>query len=446
MNQPSGAVLSSLTASIPSAFKPSRFTSLVSLPTNSTSHSVLTPSHKRSNPPTLKLSDSPKISISDFDHYLQELQSEWSAWEKNLNLGSEGAVNFKPQTLQHHSSNPQNQGHRLKHRTPPPLSQVPEVFFQSDFTITNPTTFDLVTESSTSSFSSPPSNHTQTNIPLSIPDLATDQLLQEKLSYHLDVVELNLVEEISRRSASFFSALGNLQSLHAETASCITQVERLNTELASLRTTVADKALEIVKLGDRRQRMIQIEEGLAKVQEVWQSVGEIEALVQAGDGSSALNLIESLEACWRGDDHGVGTSLKFDKLKALNGLPNRLSNLRGMISRALEADLVTILSHDLKLNIEEYVKSQHSLDGDGDSRREMAKERLEDRLRASLMSLMRASEISKLVHLWREAVMREVRDCVRRTLVTVTDVEIDEDQLPNPSDLHQKRAVLSEKT
>lgn len=355
-------------------------------------------------------------------------------------------MNFKPQTLQHHSSNPQNQGHRLKHRTPPPLSQVPEVFFQSDFTITNPTTFDLVTESSTSSFSSPPSNHTQTNIPLSIPDLATDQLLQEKLSYHLDVVELNLVEEISRRSASFFSALGNLQSLHAETASCITQVERLNTELASLRTTVADKALEIVKLGDRRQRMIQIEEGLAKVQEVWQSVGEIEAFVQAGDGSSALNLIESLEACWRGDDHGVGTSLKFDKLKALNGLPNRLSNLRGMISRALEADLVTILSHDLKLNIEEYVKSQHSLDGDGDSRREMAKERLEDRLRASLMSLMRASEISKLVHLWREAVMREVRDCVRRTLVTVTDVEIDEDQLPNPSDLHQKRAVLSEKT
>lgn len=483
LNQPSARnnVTTSFTSSIPSAFKPSAFAALVSLPISSSNQSVLAPSHKRSAPPPLKLTEPPNISISDFKPYLDQIKSEWTQWEKNLNLGSDGAVNFRqpsqtdsssdqtPSNLNEHQTSPASNSllHRLKQSEPPDLSAVPSVFFQSDFTIANPTTFDIVTETSSQSKSNQSNSESisnSTSTPLSIPDLATDQILQEKLSHYLDIVELNLVEEISKRSASFFSALGNLQSLHSQTASCISQVDALNIELNQLSESVAEKGLKIIKLGNRRKNISKLEEGLMRVHEIWESVTEIEAMVQAGDWITALGLIESLEDLWKSESSGSADqsqngalpTLRLHKLKALNALPLRLSNLRTSISRTLEADLISILVHDLKLNVQEFSTNGRRWDSEDPKSPSpdpqnyaQVKDRIQDRIQPSLSGLMRASNLEKVMAMWKEAVMREVRDIVKDTLAAVTDIEIDDKDdfsVSSDSNPRDKRATLSEKT
>ncbi|KAH9813074.1 hypothetical protein DFH28DRAFT_1109143 [Melampsora americana] len=484
LNQPSSRNnnTTSFTSAIPSAFKPSAFAALVSRPISSTNQSVLTPSHKRSAPPPLKLTEPPKISISDFEPYLDQIKGEWTQWEKNLNLGSDGAVNFRQSNQADSSSNQTSSNlidpqtlpasnsllHRLKQSEPPDLSAVPSVFFQSDFTISNPTTFDIVTETSSQSKSNQPNSESDlnsTSTPLSIHDLATDQILQEKLSHYLDVVELNLVEEISKRSASFFSALGNLQSLHSQTASCISQVEALNIELNQLNESVAEKGLKIIQLGHRRRNISKLEEGLMRVHEVWESVTEIEAMVQAGDWITALGLIESLEEIWKSENSSSADrsknevnsipTLRLHKLKALNALPVRLSNLRTSISRTLEADLISILLHDLKMNVQDFSTNGRQWDSEDpkspshDSQTGTHPIQVKDRIQPSLHGLMRASNLEKVMTMWREAVMREVRDIVKNTLASVTDIELDDkDDLSTPVDSNprDKRVTLSEKT
>eukprot|EP01121_Diplochlamys_sp_Union-15-3_P014264 TRINITY_DN4523_c0_g1_i1.p1 TRINITY_DN4523_c0_g1~~TRINITY_DN4523_c0_g1_i1.p1 ORF type:complete len:120 (-),score=18.82 TRINITY_DN4523_c0_g1_i1:151-510(-) len=72
------------------------------------------------------------------------------------------------------------------------LTEVPEMYFSPDFTLTKPETFKLAYGSS------------------------SHLLLQEKLSHYLDIVEVEMGTRISKRSASVFKALSILETLHSE--------------------------------------------------------------------------------------------------------------------------------------------------------------------------------------------------------------------------------------
>ena len=94
------------------------------------------------------------------------------------------------------------------------LSMVPRLFLQKDFTLEDPATFQEVLPLSQllprkkkkapmEGDSSPqPTNSRQ-----------TAQLLKEKLTHYLDVVEVHLAYEISKRSDVFFSTLSSQQEL-----------------------------------------------------------------------------------------------------------------------------------------------------------------------------------------------------------------------------------------
>ncbi|KAI7951609.1 hypothetical protein MJO28_007293 [Puccinia striiformis f. sp. tritici] len=491
-------------SSIPINLKPPPLSSFVKLPYGQ-SQSVLAPSNKRSAPSPIKLSRSPTIPLSDFDSYLEQVQVQYDRWQTNLTTNSKVIKSLQSNSTTELIANQSNHSDPPSNSTPtlPSLSSVPHVFFDQKFSLNDPSTFDLLTQqpspSSPAISTSESDRHTSNQAPKpsassthNTTDLTTDHIIIDKLSHYLDLIELHLVQEISLRSSSFFSALGNLQSLHAQTSSSVAQIAALKNQLEQLKRTVSDKALTIIRYGIRRRNITSIELALNKLNEVWQTVHGIEELIQSGEWQSALGLIQELEQLWQSSTVLSSTSphhmtdsdhvsppdrpikLRLSKLKALAALPKRLSVFRTTISKALVAELSSILSHDLKVNLIEFA-SIHSLDQTEskdlnsnspthsssstsnqnggpqirDHIKSRAQERLRERVRPTFDGLIRAGGMEKALAAWRESVVKQIREIVKNGLTDV--IEGDLDDRDDSSDISQfnskdKRNGLSEKT
>ncbi|ORZ31578.1 Vps54-like protein-domain-containing protein, partial [Catenaria anguillulae PL171] len=153
---------------------------------------------------------------------------------------------------------------------PPPLSSVPQVYFQPDFTLENPRIFDVITGSL---------------------DLHALEPALQALATHTDTVEDHLTREISTRSNSFFSALTNLTELHAETGQCLAQVETLRARLADLSRVHSKKALETVKLTQRRANVAKLLDALAGIHSVTDAAATVQGLLQQSDYVAALQVL-----------------------------------------------------------------------------------------------------------------------------------------------------------
>lgn len=99
---------------------------------------------------------------------------------------------------------------------------VPDVYFDEDFHLENPRTFHVVTEKSDVVTPNPTIITTQDgDKPAPRKALATNAILQEKLSWYMDAAEVHLIDSISVASAKFFPALGSLRELHTEAAESV---------------------------------------------------------------------------------------------------------------------------------------------------------------------------------------------------------------------------------
>ncbi|KAI9224913.1 hypothetical protein BC828DRAFT_241260 [Blastocladiella britannica] len=151
-----------------------------------------------------------------------------------------------------------------------PLSSVPAVYFQPDFTLENPRIFDAATAA------------------LPLTDL--DPALQ-LLATHTDTVESHLTREIAARSPSFFSALANLTDLHAETTTCVSQVAALRAKLQVLAAVHARTALETVTLTRRRARVAAMVDTAAAMMHARDAAPAVHALIRQSDYAGALAVL-----------------------------------------------------------------------------------------------------------------------------------------------------------
>ncbi len=140
-------------------------------------------------------------------------------------------------------------GRRAPH-APTPLSTIPNVYFEEDFHLENPRTFDVVSERSEVVRPVPGSLEEKraTNGHAVGPRkaLATNAILQEKLSWYMDTIEVHLISSISSASSSFFAALGSLRELHSEAAESVAQIKASRKELEALDEEMAITGTAIV--------------------------------------------------------------------------------------------------------------------------------------------------------------------------------------------------------
>ncbi|KAF8935403.1 ribosomal 40S subunit protein S1B [Dissophora ornata] len=245
----------------------------------------------------------------------------------------------------------------------PALSTVPSIFFDPDFNFENPRTFDLVCEQTGPSDAK---NNTTSII--------TNSILQEKLSHYLDTVEIHLMTEISRRSTSFFEALSNLQALHSQTLECVSQIHVLRAQLARIDHTQSKQGLEVVRLKRRRRNMGLLHNGIRMVKEIRSTQPMIQVLLGNGNYFGALDLIDGAQhVLMDGDMRHLETIPGFDPslalvptssaiapsprsldirgVLALVHFGGQLTEMRKMIGKMMENDLVSVMLCDFRIRI-----------------------------------------------------------------------------------------------
>ncbi|KAK1225240.1 hypothetical protein PQX77_011841 [Marasmius sp. AFHP31] len=357
---------------------------------------VLNNPHKKQAPPKAHSSLSgpgvgpaelPRVRRKDFDGYLRAVGDEWERFRGPTNT-----------TTTDDSDQPMPLPGNL-----PPLETIPPIFFEASFDLSDPKTFASVSE-----FEDP------TSLSHSLP-------LQEKLSHYLDTLEIHLSHEISLRSSSFFTALSNLQLLHSESTTCLSQITRLRGMLQDVDGKIARSGLEVVRLEQKMRGIEKVEEGLRGVEGVVGVTGQAREKVSKGEWEEALGVLGVLDGMWEGktdtktssgggletlneEEEGEETTnagLGFDmtlllsSLNAFSALPGHLRTLTMEIASRLSSELVQILRSDFTRYVETQVKN---------SNKEPFKEELTRKLRA----LLRTKGLKEATLSWREVVLGEL--------------------------------------
>lgn len=325
--------------------------------------------------------------------------------------------------------------------TTAPLTTIPNVFFEENFRLENPRTFDVVSERSElvkpvqTIANRPKSSSTTETTPRKA--LASNAILQEKLSWYMDTIEIHLVNSISSASKSFFAALGSLRELHMETSFSVNRIKTLRKDLLSLDQEMALSGLKIVSMKQRRENLKQMSDTILQLQSIMESITDCESLIEDGNIEKALDSIDSLESLVSGDNKRNGDHVPARDLREAGALKNFTSDideLRYRIGKVFELRFQNLLMNDLKKYMESIsmpntlqrwnLSSQRSR---GHHREHSSppymtvKAEFRSELFAILTGLYRARHISPAIIVYRESVLREVRNIARRQLPSSSD-------------------------
>lgn len=403
---------------------------------------------------SVQLSSLPPVNKSEFDDYLSDIKDEYALWVKqaanNNSPSGRPRLSSRSASLSSTWSSSRLQqdaaaAHSIRQQQMlPDLSIVPHLFMAEDFNLTLPRTFEQVTQlNPTPSSSTPtpedgagdsvngsqphrkPLQHTRGNSfsNMTLGDIATDQMLQEKLSHYLDVVEQHLALEIASRSSTFFSALSNLQALHAQSEAALARAAELKQQLGRIGSW-SHAGLRALRMALRRHRVERLREAAAAVQDLLKAVREAGSLASAGEWEGALGLVEEVHAVYapasqssKAEDSAAAASrfmgeLQLHRLRALHDLPNRLDGLKRQIASSLQNELLSVLTHQLQGHTEAYVQQAMTLGQDWKWEGSLVKEQASDAARPLVRGLVRCGPGLKAVEdaiaAWRESVLSAV--------------------------------------
>jgi vacuolar protein sorting-associated protein 54 len=337
-----------------------------------------------------------------------------------------------------------------------PLSTIPPVYFGEDFHLENPRTFDIVSEKSeVVRPPRPPTKDDNSNAGVSEPmqtgrkALATNAILQEKLSWYMDTVEIHLISSISTASKSFFTALGSLRELHAEAADSVNRIQVLRRDLQKIDKEMALGGLKIVNLRRRRENVRMLAAAVAQLRDVVESVSRCEELVEQGDIEVAADELEEVDKLMAGEKISGRPSeqdqdesdlprraIDIRGLKALEGASDDLAMLRQRIGMGYESRFLNDLLGDLRQHVQN-VSSNVTLQRWGASfQRQRGGQRpasivspaymnfdseLRSRLQTQLNGLARARYTTPAATSFKSAILREMKGLIRKHLPSSSD-------------------------
>lgn len=333
-------------------------------------------------------------------------------------------------------------------QAPTPLSTIPGVYFEDDFHLENPRTFDVVSERSEVVRPVPgtPDKNANGNTVAPRKALATNAILQEKLSWYMDTIEVHLISSISTASTSFFAALGSLRELHSEAADSVQRIRGLRAELDALDKKVAIGGLDIINERRRRENLKQLVDSTNQLRNIVEAVSYCESLVDDGYIEKALDVIDALEKLIRGEQSESDASilaterlLRLRDLRgatALQGVNLDIDTLRYRVGKAFETKFLATLLGDLRRHIDEAPIRDTLLRWSSASQRSRGGHNREpsvfptyltldhkfrSELLAYLTGLHRAHHISPSAAAYRESVLREIKTIIKRPLPSSND-------------------------
>ncbi|EMC93892.1 hypothetical protein BAUCODRAFT_112465 [Baudoinia panamericana UAMH 10762] len=328
---------------------------------------------------------------------------------------------------------------RRNRNEPTPLSTIPSVYFDEDFHLENPRTFDVVSERAEivrpplgQSSPDPKAANGAPHPPRKA--LATNAILQEKLSWYMDTVEVHLINSISTASTGFFAALGSLKELQTEAEESVAKIQSLREDLRKLDREVAVGGLEVAAKRRRRANVRKLAKATAQVERVVEEVKRADELVDEGCYDEAADQMDRIGrlVCGRAEPGSGGEDgdlMDLRPLKALQGLDAGLQELQYRIGAGFAQRFTSILMDDVRQHGERVPKS--------DTLKRWSRQRgipplymetndpFRQDLLAALKGLNRAGYTAAATTAYRDAVQREMKAIIRKHLPSSSDDDAD---------------------
>ncbi|KAL4238528.1 Vacuolar protein sorting-associated protein 54 [Mactra antiquata] len=165
------------------------------------------------------------------------------------------------------------------------LEQIPKLFLLPNFNLENPDTFNAVfpwTQIEESKAASEGTRH-------------SSKLLQEKMSHYLDIVEVQIAQQISRRSEAFFHAMTSHDELQEKMKITCARIKFLRDKINSMDTRMARESLKVLKLTKSRSSYVQLHNKLKLMATVHQTQPTIQTLLSTNEFVGALDLISTTQ-------------------------------------------------------------------------------------------------------------------------------------------------------
>ncbi|RYO30497.1 hypothetical protein AA0111_g5678 [Alternaria arborescens] len=338
-----------------------------------------------------------------------------------------------------------------------PLSTIPNIYFDDNFHLENPRTFDVVSERSevVRPVRTATSDDHGANGSLDVPQppgrkaLATNAILQEKLSWYMDTVEVHLISAISTASTSFFAALGSLRELQTEASDSVARIKGLREDLKRLDEQMAIGGLKVVEMKRRRENLRRLTDSVDQLQAVIVGLSHCDEAVVDGRLETAMTRIEVIERLITGaldTTDSQGTSwldsrlppqlVDLRHLRALDGVFESITELKFRVGRGFEVRFVDTLLTDLREHVkrvpthdtlERWTAASQKARGSNQKPKTTlpaymtTDEKLRAELRASLYGLSGAQFTNQASATFREAMIKEMKVIIRKHLPSSTE-------------------------
>ncbi|KAL5699525.1 hypothetical protein ACHQM5_030412 [Ranunculus cassubicifolius] len=324
----------------------------------------------------------PDVLRSEFDSYLSSILESYSRFED----------------IRHHNSNRDSEelleGAGQGEALVACLREVPSLYFKEDFALEEGATFRAACP-----FLSPGEN----------------MVLQEKLSYYLDTVELHLVKEISLRSNSFFEAQGQLQDLNVGVLEACGRIRELKETIRLLDADLVQSARAIQDLNGTRSNLLALQEKLRLILYVNQALSALKLLVAAADCAGALDVTDDLQHLLDSDE--------LAGLHCFRHVRDQLATSVDSVNSILSAEFMRASVHDAKdvdLKILARLKARptKAILGKEDEVKldEDETSSFRDRLLPIIIGLLRTAKLPTVLRIYRDTLVADMKTAIKTTV------------------------------
>ncbi len=226
-------------------------------------------------------------------------------------------------------------------------------------------------------------------------------LEQQKLSHYLDIVEVELLKQISRRMDSFFTALATVHALHREVSSTVRQIGELRASTRAVSAILVGESLTVARLLKRRGNLGEVYRKAKLMATVRRAQPHLQLLLSQNDFAGALDLIQSTQDVLRTELSGI---------TAFRHLGTQLTEMTGMVERIMESEFVRYT-----IGWRESAEASKA----GPERVAEILADAQEQLVPLVMGLYRCGKLGSILQAYRERLQREVTVSLKNILVAI---------------------------
>lgn len=299
------------------------------------------------------------VAVDDLDH---ELAGNRPVIDKYLH-------GIADNSLAHKSPNKRERARILSAKPLPAKDTIPSVF-AANFSLRNQLTFNEAVGART------------VTAPAAADGVSPNKTLRDQLTHYADTAEIHLLQEISRRSSSFFEALTHLKSLQLETESCVEKIATLKDKINGLSDVAATKGLEVVRIRRRRGNIAALFESVKVLSELKEThpfiqemlihadyVGALDALDKAGriiHGKHKTGVADIVEVICPGiqlikTSSIIPENFKIGQTASNLGITQKLFDAQGDVEYTMVQEFLAIILKDLNANVPGMINEAQSI-------------------------------------------------------------------------------------